>query len=1649
MSTAGAAPTEDVILNDTEFLSAHWLAEGFPARLASLAKDWRERSKGAPGSDPLHALAGVSGNYLAALRAADDDAESSGGAALVLTEAHRLLAGALGLRAEGDPKDSANPVLETLQGDRVLRCPVLVIGGRPERPDLLVLDAVGVDGPGSLLSSEVAEGEPGALATPLVLAETATRETAVPAVARALSELFASDASPRYALVLAGRWALLTDAPRWSEGRYLALDLVTAMERREATSSGGLARIAGLVSGEVLLPSDTGVTLMDELTKESTTHAVGVSEDLRIGLRRSIEIIANDVVSHLDAESLAQVELPDQLARQSLRFLYRILFLLYAEAHPELGVVPTASAEYQAGYGLDRLRDIVFADLPDSARRTHHLHASLDVLFRLVAGDTAKVDELPAEDLRADLFDRGRTPLIDGEPGAVDRPWLSDEALHEVLRLLLLSSPRAKGGRRSSRGWISYANLGINQLGAVYEGLMSYTGVLTREPMVEVARGGDASKGSWLVPQSEESRYAASDIVRFSDPATGEERFRRYGAGEFAFRLSGRDRERSASYYTPEVLTQLVVRHSLAELITEDTTAEEILSYRVCEPALGSGAFANEAVNQLADAYLERRQRELGERIEPDALPLERRRVKAWIALHRVHGVDLNATAVELAEVSMWLNVMQPDMTAPWFGLHLRRGNSLIGARRAVYDLPAAGRAKTKPWTESPQERRLAEVPLGDLTPGEVHHFLLPTATWGAVADAKQAKELAPEEVAGMRAWRKAMLRRPSTSRPDPSDAEIAAGRKRGRSEAERVEALAARVERAWSIAARRLEVCEAEASRDLPVWGMPGALRPRPSTVTRARIEESLRDPDSMYQRLRLVMDVWCALSFWPLDRVAMLPDWGKWLSFLEDTLGVASLAKAKAKSPAATDVRLDADASFDDLDVLEGLERAEFRMRPAFEVTTAHPWVAEAAAIADREGFFHWELDFAQVFTRGGFDLQVGNPPWVRLDWKDDATLAEADPWFLLQEKIPDEAFKVRRTELLESQATRSYYLTSLASGAGATAVLGSAIEHPVLSGIRTNLYMNFMERTWRSQASEGVIGLIHPSGHFRDPHGGVLRGAAYRRLRRHWMMINGRNLFEDVNSTEEFSISIYGCERDVDFLQMSGLSSVEVLENSFEEYVRGRARCIEYGDPDWRDRPSGARVARIGALELKSWAALLDEAGTPAYEARLVRSASEELQGVLDVLGAGGVRLGELGVFVSQGWNEKTAAKKGVIRREKCDPNSWSEVILQGPHFEVGTPFFKNPNIVGFGKGDYSPWELLSLGPSDLPRVNFVRAVSRAKYEGSADHRYGRAFWEYWRVGVRSMVREFHVRTLKAALLPPGAAHVHAVHSCTASTCAAPVHACRPAGGGRREAPTTREGSRPGRKTPSRPYSRAGCGPDCRSTIWSRCRASPTSTRSSSRSSPRRPPIRPGVTSSCAPSGSTASPAPTSPCGGHSHHSRTPRTGGPPPSRNGPPSPSDTVTRPRRPRTRPTPPSASSGRSSATSASPHGPGRPRCAATSSGGPPSSRPTPSARSCSGSPPSSSASSTAPSSPSCASTSTPCGSTPRATRSPSTTRPTVSTRRRPTTRCSSTTPPPWRRPGSTPRATSPPRRSRRTRVWPTSLPATRPPSTRRIASAR
>jgi type II restriction/modification system DNA methylase subunit YeeA len=295
------------------------------------------------------------------------------------------------------------------------------------------------------------------------------------------------------------------------------------------------------------------------------------------------------------------------------------------------------------------------------------------------------------EPLRCDLFDPARTPFL-------NRVRLRNHVLQKVIELLSLS--REERNRR--RGRISYSQLGINQLGAVYEGLLSYTGFFVEEKdgLYEVKPEGEAYdplKQAYFVPRSALGEYKEEEKV-YADG-----RLIHHPQGSFVYRLAGRNRQKSASYYTPDGLTQCVVKYALKELL-KDKSADDILNLNICEPALGSGAFLNEAVNQLADAYLERKQRETGRVIGHDDYLLEKQKVKAYLADNRVYGVDRNPVAIELAEISLWLNTIYEGHTIPWFGGQLVAGNSLIGAQRQAF-ARAQLESQNREWLDSIPER--------------------------------------------------------------------------------------------------------------------------------------------------------------------------------------------------------------------------------------------------------------------------------------------------------------------------------------------------------------------------------------------------------------------------------------------------------------------------------------------------------------------------------------------------------------------------------------------------------------------------------------------------------------------------------------------------------------------------------------------------------------------------------------------------------------------------------------------------------------------------------------------------------------------------------------------------------------------------------
>lgn len=1183
-------------------------------------------------------------------------------------------------------------------------------------------------------------------------------------LAKIVSELYQCENPPSYIVVSSGSWLVLTDRERWPEGRYLSADVQLIAERNDTSRGGEADRFLAIFGRQSLMPTAEGTIWWDERLAESRQHAVGVSKDLRDGIRESIEIIANEVLDRRRDQGMGNDGIDGQeLARQSLRFLYRILFLLYAEASPELGVLPKGAGEYDAGYGLDRLRELVQVDLP-SQRAQHgtHLYESLNLLFNLVNGDHAvqrraartpehqddefgsRAEGLVFEPLKADLFASAATALI-GEVG------LGNAQLQRVLERLLLSKSNAKG----ERGFISYANLGINQLGAVYEGLMSYTGFIAQEDLREVAKNGDASKGSWVVPVTRLDGIDAKHFVRRPDE-NGILTPVHHRAGSFVFRLAGRERQQSASYYTPEVLTKFVVSQALEELLGEDTTAQQILELSICEPALGSGAFAIEAVRQLAEEYLARRQRELDTTIPADEVPGELQKVKAQIALHQVHGVDLNSTAVELAEVSLWLDTMQPGLSAPWFGLRLKRGNSLIGASRATYSLEAV-KAK-RHLTEAPQAHPLTGLAAAlenettdPAVLGGIHHFLLPAEGWGAAAGAKEVKDLAADEQKKLKDWARSTriaLKKPQLNR---------------------LQALAERVEVLWKIVLRRLRIAESEVRRTIDYWGKTAS--ETAGTITRAQIEQMLADPNGAYQRLTRVMNAWNALWFWPLTETEVSPpSVDEWIAGLEGILGIpipeSKRSKAKFGNVQGQTTVLSS-ASWNDLSMVEAFDFPLAHMEDAQVLGERYPWLIVCDRVAEEQGFFHWELDFASVFARGGFDLQVGNPPWVRPDWDEKSVFAEYDPWWQIEDKTTQGEQALRKQIALADEVQVDFMKSMAGDLLGTRSFLTSNANYPVVSELRPDLYRSFMERTWNHGSAAGIVSLIHPESHFTEKKAQHLRSATYRRMRRHWQFINELSLFE-IDHHVSYGVHIYGAPQEKPQFQMAAsLYHPETVARSLVHEGGTEVPGLKTAEGKWDTRPHPERIVNVDLDVLSVWADILDEPGTSPLHARMVYPVNRASMTVLEKLSKA-PRVRELGLQYSSGWNETTDRKKGYFEVGSKVNDSWDDVILQGPHFTVANPFAKQPNPTMKNNLDWTELDLEALPADFIPRTSLqpVRA-NGLEY----DRAYGQ--WlnvegnlvsptNQYRLAWRKMASITGSRTLHATLIPPNAYHSEGTRS-----------------------------------------------------------------------------------------------------------------------------------------------------------------------------------------------------------------------------------------------------------------------------------------------
>lgn len=619
---------------------------------------------------------------------------------------------------------------------------------------------------------------------------------------------FSSVEPPRFLLIIGMNQIALLDRNKWGEKRYLQFELEDIFSRHEKST---FQAMSVLLHKESLCP-DEGKALIDELDENSQKNANAVSDDLKYALRESIELLGNEVL--YDMKNRQGIDLEEnpvdagELTIECLRYMYRMLFVLFIESRTELGYAPKEHT-YLSAYSLESLRDIAdhINDNVEEVGDGFYLYETLTKLYEMIYNGyplqeealqrfnklESKRDCFAIPPLKAHIFDPEYTKLITNAK-------MRNKVMLKIVKLMSLTKERS--GRNSRRGRISYANLGINQMGAVYEALLSYRGFIAEHELYEVKKAGtnfNLLEVGYFVSKEELAQYSEDERVYIEDD-NGNRHLRTYAKGSFVYRLAGREREKSASYYTPESLTKCLVKYALKELL-QDKTTDEILQLTVCEPAMGSAAFLNETINQLAEAYLAKKQEETKEFIKAEDRLQELQKVKMYIADRNVYGIDLNPIAVELAEVSLWLNTIYAGGYVPWFGTQLVNGNSLIGARRQCYSVEHLQTStRGMRWYELAPER-VALNGAARKKKKQIYHFLLGDPGMSKYDD-KVIKELEPDNIKLIKEWNKKFIK-------PYNDEEI-----------ESLTRLSGSIDRLWDEQIENRKKLEAETRDSLSIYG-------------------------------------------------------------------------------------------------------------------------------------------------------------------------------------------------------------------------------------------------------------------------------------------------------------------------------------------------------------------------------------------------------------------------------------------------------------------------------------------------------------------------------------------------------------------------------------------------------------------------------------------------------------------------------------------------------------------------------------------------------------------------------------------------------------------------------------------------------------
>jgi len=535
------------------------------------------------------------------------------------------------------------------------------------------------------------------------------------------------------------------------------------------------------------------------LFERSLKHQDEVTDALGDQVRRAIEVLvqALDRADQDRNRELLRDVKPQDLYEAGLTVMMRLVFLLAAE---ERGLLLLGEPRYDSFYAVSTLRMQLRAESDEILERRRAAWSRLLAVFRAVFGGIDHPTlRLPA--MGGSLFDPDRFPFLEGRLKGTS--WRQHRAaplpIDDRTVLLLLEAIQTFEGRT-----LSYRALDVEQIGHVYEGLLERTVSRVEDVTLELEAGaqakdarvtlgelesarldGQASVTSLLLDRSKRSESAIRNALaaevepqqdaRLLSACRGDVKLRDrlapyvrlmrtdpwgyplvHPKGAFVVVL-GTDRRETGTHYTPKSLTERIVEETLTPLVYDGPakgapraewklkTPEQLLDLKVCDPAMGSGAFLvqacrflsarlveawsiEEAAGRIVDLTGQVHEPRTSVESMPPGVEARAENARRVVAERCLYGVDINPLAVELAKLSLWLVTLSKGRPFGFLDHNLRRGDSLLGISRLeqLTELsldPAAtkqgrlfGKAIERAVAEAVELRRkLHEIPIRDI----------------------------------------------------------------------------------------------------------------------------------------------------------------------------------------------------------------------------------------------------------------------------------------------------------------------------------------------------------------------------------------------------------------------------------------------------------------------------------------------------------------------------------------------------------------------------------------------------------------------------------------------------------------------------------------------------------------------------------------------------------------------------------------------------------------------------------------------------------------------------------------------------------------------------------------------------------------------